>query len=469
MLARLLEPHDLGVYAAAAVIIELITVLTQTGVEPVLIQRNNPLVSHYQTAWTINIIRGVVIFCVLQIFGQFFVTVYSSDPDVKEAIQVIAFSALLGCASSAYFVNFQKNIDFRTVAIFNITCRLAGLIASITAAYFLRSFWALVVGNFVTAAMNLLLSHMLAPGEHRLTLSKASDLIGSSRWVMLHEICAFTSLKIDTFLITRFLGTRTLGIYDVGYQVAMIPIQEIALPVSRALFPGLASLANDRGAFGDLLTSFLAAIFYLTLPAAVGLFLIAELLVSSLLPEEWFAIADVIKILVALALMRSILSPAISALMGAGLLKINAKLSAAGAFLSISFLSFGVISYGLIGMMVASIIVAALRACIYLNVLQKLEMFKITDYFKGIWRAVIATFFMAFLISQFIEFGLKNLSVDQFSVLLATIPVGIVSYILFVILLWILVGNPDGVESNVYAWLTAKAKSLPKNKTTGVF
>lgn len=468
MLARFLEPHDMGVYAAAAVIIELITVLTQTGVGPVLIQRSNSLVSHYQTAWTINIIRGTVIFCVLQLFGQFFVTVYSSDPDVKQVIQVLAFSALLGCSSSAYFINFQKRIDFRTIAIFNIACRLAGLIATIIAAYLLRSFWALVVGNFVTTTMNLLLSHVLAPGNHRLTLSKASDLIGSSRWVMLHEICAFTSLKIDTFLITRFLGTRTLGIYDVGYQVAMMPLQEIALPVSRALFPGLASLASDREAFRDLLTSFLAAIFYLTVPASIGLFLIAELLVSSLLPEEWFDTIDVIRVLVALALMRSLFSPTISALMGAGQLELNAKLSALGAILSISFLSFGVVVYGLIGMMVAAILVAALRSVIYLRILQKLDMFNLREYFMTIWRALIAALFMAFCVDQFIKFGSDSLSIHQFPMLLATISVGMISYTAVVNLLWVLAGKPGGVESSVDKWLRDQLKSLGKSKDSGL-
>jgi O-antigen/teichoic acid export membrane protein len=462
ILARFLNPRDLGVYAAAAVVIELVNVLTQTGVETILVQKVRLSVSHYQTAWTINIIRGAIIFCILQIFAQFFITAYSSDPGIRQAIQVIAFSALISCFSSAYFINFQKHIDFKTIAKVNIICRLTGFVATIIAAYILRSFWALVVGNFSITTMNLLLSHKFAPGKHRLTLSEGKHLIGSSRWVIFHEVCAFFSLQFDKFLITRFLGAKSLGIYDVGYQIAMVPIQEIALPVSRVLFPGLASLAHDREAFRNLLTSFLAAIFYLSVPAAVGLFLVAELLVSSLFPVEWFGTIEVIEILVVLALVRSFFGPTISALMGAGQLELNAKLSALSAFLSLLFLSFGMVTYGLIGMMSAAVFVSVIRLSVYLGVLQKLGMFRIYEYLTMIWRAVISTFLMAFCVESYIKIEPETLSLNPISMLLTSISIGMISYTFFITLIWALSGRHDGIESSVINWAISHKKGMAK-------
>lgn len=456
ILARLITPYDLGVYAAAAVVVELVHILTEVGIYPALIQRKNPSRDFYQTAWTVQVIRGFGIFVIVQILALYFIELYSDDAMVQQAIQVVAISTILHGFSSIYLVNFQKHIDFQSLLKFDMTCRILGFIATIAAAYYLRSFWALVVGNIVLAVSRLILSHIYARGPHRLTLKSSGDLLHVSRWILVHEIGAFVSLKSDTFLITRFLGPQTLGIYEVGYQVAMAPTQEIALPISRALFPGLAKLQEHKEKFTEMLTFTLASIFYIALPAGMGLILIADPLVATLFPEEWHDAAHVIQMLAIFGVARAVFGPCVSALMGKGHMKLNAMLTLFNVVLRVSALSYGLFAHGFEGLLAAAALIAVVQAMVYIFVLVKIDMLMLPRLLTMSWRAAAAALVMSFVLALLLEAGGLLSASSSAVTLLASVSAGAVIYLTALLGVWAISGRPAGIEEAVYVRLARR-------------
>src|SRR3954462_5823223 len=61
MLARLLVPADFGVVAMAMGVVTLLEVFAAFGFDNALIQKRNVDRSHYDTAWTFNIIFGALV------------------------------------------------------------------------------------------------------------------------------------------------------------------------------------------------------------------------------------------------------------------------------------------------------------------------------------------------------------------------------------------------------------------------
>ncbi len=450
ILSRLITPYDLGVYAAATIVIELVYVLTEVGIYPVLIHRKNPDTIFYQTAWTVQVVRGFIIFMIVQLFTEYFIHIYSNDEAIHDVIQVVSITILLNAFSSIYLVNFQKNIDFKGLMKFNLTCRLIGFFATIIAAFILQSFWALAIGNIILACTRLALSHIYAPGPHRFTFKSSRELLNVSRWLLIHEIASFISLKSDTFLITRFLGAKTLGIYEVGYQVAMAPTQEIALPVSRALFPGLAKLQDNKEKFSDMFTITIGSIIYISLPAGVGLIMVADSLVASLLPENWHGAAEVIQILAIFGIFRVVFGPCVSALMGSGNMALSAKLTLLNMVMRSSALSYGVINHGFEGLLIASAIVSSVTATLYITVLTKMNMLDITQLLRMIWRPILATAFMAMALQVFSEStGLLQAN-SGIGSLLSSIAIGFIVYFVTIFIIWGIIGKPSGIEKILY-------------------
>ena len=454
ILARLITPYDIGVYVAAAVVVELVYVLTNVGIYPILIHKKNPNTVFYQTAWTVQLIRSIIIFIIVQLLAEYFIYLYSDDNAIREVIQVVSISILISGFSSIYLVNFQKDIDFKTVMKFQLTCRVIGFIATITAAYILQSYWALVIGNIIGACTTLVLSYFFAPGTHRITLQSGRELLNVSRWLLIHEITAFISLKSDTFLITRFLGPQALGVYEVGYQVAMMPTQEIALPISRALFPGLAKLQDNKNKFAEMMAFTLTIIVYIALPASIGLIMIADPLITSLFPENWHEAILIVQFIAVFGFFRIFFGPCVSALMGSGHMKLTAKLSLLNMVMRIAALSYGIIMYDLKGLLIASVIVAAVQAAIYLSVLINKEMLNFSQLIKNLWRAFFSAILMIVILEVFFSsFNFMQSSSSVF-VLLTYIIVGCLVYLISLTCLWLQFGKPTDVEGIIHARLS---------------
>ena len=451
ILSRLITPYDLGVYAAAAVVLELVNVLTDVGIYPVLIHRKNPDATFYQTAWTIQVVRGITIFLLLQIFVEYFIYLYTNDNAVHDVIQVLSIALIFSGFNSIYLVNFEKNIDFKGLLKFKITCRVIGFIVTVISAYVLKSYWAFVIGSMASTFAALMLGHIYARGPHRFTFKSSHELLGASRWVLIHQIGSFVSLKSDTFLITRFLGPQALGIYEVGYQLAMIPTQELALPVSRVLFPGLAKLQDNKIKFSEMFTTALSAILCIALPAGIGLIIIADPLISFLFPEDWQDAIQVVKILAIFGMFRVLFGPCVSALMGSGNMKLTAGLTLLNMVLRVGALSYGLISHGLFGLLVASAFIAGVQAVIYISLLVKKEMLNLSHLILKSWRAVFSTFIMAVVLKVIIHNADSLFLSSDMTILMALVSAGCLVYILTLFVVWRMSGSPPGLEEISYA------------------
>lgn len=61
VLARVLSPFQFGVYGIASLILSLLEIFTETGVNVVLIQSKGKITEYLNTAWVVSIFRGIII------------------------------------------------------------------------------------------------------------------------------------------------------------------------------------------------------------------------------------------------------------------------------------------------------------------------------------------------------------------------------------------------------------------------
>ena len=82
ILARLLTPDDFGLIAMSSLIIVFLEILTSFGADMALIQRQEAVRGHYDTAWTIRLIQtGVVTFLI--IVAAPFAAIYFDEPESR--------------------------------------------------------------------------------------------------------------------------------------------------------------------------------------------------------------------------------------------------------------------------------------------------------------------------------------------------------------------------------------------------
>ncbi|MBN1830470.1 MAG: oligosaccharide flippase family protein, partial [Deltaproteobacteria bacterium] len=65
VLARLLSPTDFGLLGIALLSMSMLETFSQTGFKAALIQKKEDITSYLDTAWTVSVLRGLVLFLLI--------------------------------------------------------------------------------------------------------------------------------------------------------------------------------------------------------------------------------------------------------------------------------------------------------------------------------------------------------------------------------------------------------------------
>src|SRR3989338_9646143 len=70
IIARIFSPKEFGLYGIASLILALLEILVETGVNVVLVQEKNSIGKYLNTAWVVSIIRGALISVIIIILSH---------------------------------------------------------------------------------------------------------------------------------------------------------------------------------------------------------------------------------------------------------------------------------------------------------------------------------------------------------------------------------------------------------------
>jgi O-antigen/teichoic acid export membrane protein len=115
----------------------------------------------------------------------------------------------------------------------------------------------------------------------------ARELLTYGTGILSVNILAFFLRDTDSILVGRYLGAEALGIYSLAYRVPDILVISFCRVISRVTFPVYVKM---RDIPGGLTEGFLKAqkyITYFTIPAGVGLALVARPFVLTFFTEKW--------------------------------------------------------------------------------------------------------------------------------------------------------------------------------------
>ncbi|HTW32212.1 MAG TPA: oligosaccharide flippase family protein, partial [Candidatus Sulfotelmatobacter sp.] len=123
ILARLLTPADFGVVAIAMIVVGLLEMLSQTGQALAIIQHESPTREHYDSAWTISILIGIVIALAIVAIAPL-TRYYFHDPRSIVVMQCLAVRAILGGFENVGMIDFRRDLRFDRVFLYTIAGKL---------------------------------------------------------------------------------------------------------------------------------------------------------------------------------------------------------------------------------------------------------------------------------------------------------------------------------------------------------
>jgi PST family polysaccharide transporter/lipopolysaccharide exporter len=125
-------------------------------------------------------------------------------------------------------------------------------------------------------------------------------------WITMAGIFEYLFQHGDDIIVGKLLGSSALGLYQVGYKISTMPISEVADIVSQVVFPVYAKFSSDLPRLKRAFIQTVLAVFLITLPISLAIFLIPEFLVSIILGKRWLDAVPVIQVLALFGLVRGI-------------------------------------------------------------------------------------------------------------------------------------------------------------------
>lgn len=446
VLVRVLTPTDFGLVAMAMAVVALLELMGAFGFDSALIQRQDTARSHFDTAWTFNVIFGVCIALFLVAMAVP-AAVFYREPRLQQMLPVLAIGAVIGGFENIGTVAFRKELNFRMEFIYLFIKRIAVFVVVITLALTLRSFWALIYATIAGKAMAVLISYLLHPYRPRFSLAARGDLFNFSKWLFFSNLIQFFGHRSTDFILGRTVGSYGLGIYNLAAEIATMPSSELIAPINRAVYPAYAQLAGARD---RLLARFLevySLISIVAFPVAVGLFSLSDLLVSLLLGPQWTDSIPIMQILGLCGLVAALQGNMYVVLTALGKPKVTTYLGGGLLVFSLPAVIYLSLQFGVLGAAYAQFVAALIGFIAIVLVFTAVTGASKSSLFRVMWRPFFAAVFMAASLEAlivFFEYASKFEShYLRFPILVLC---GAISYAACVLFLWVLAGRPVGAE-----------------------
>jgi O-antigen/teichoic acid export membrane protein len=251
VVTHLLMPEYLGLMALISTLVMGMNLLSDVGLLPSVINSprgDEPL--FLNTAWSIQIIRGFVLWGAALALAYPLSLLYNHDPRIVKLLPILGISLVINGFASTNLLTASRNIGVRRLLIVDLSAQVFGMIVVIVWAKFFPSIWALIGGTLSTNLAKTVLSHIPAmlPGKRNWPAwDKAAvhSLVHFGKWIMLGTAFYFFATQADRLILGRLVSFTILGVYNIAFMYADIPRQVILQFSYRVGFPFVAKMAHQ--------------------------------------------------------------------------------------------------------------------------------------------------------------------------------------------------------------------------------
>lgn len=449
VLVRLLAPAEFGLVALAAGFMQTVDGLMMLGTEEAVIRHPSPTRSIYDTAFTLNVLRGAVV-TLLLLGATWPAAAFFEEPRLVPVLLVIATLPLLDGLTNIGTVDFRRDMAFHKEFAIMVVPKLIGIVVTIAAALADPSYVALLAGTLANRGMRTVMSYVMHPFRPRPSLAAWRSLIGYSAWTWAVSLADLVRDRIDTLMLGRLAGPTQLGIYAVGAEVAALPTTELVEPLCRASFAGFAVARRTGSPVRQTALRLMALAAMITLPAGMGLSLVAAPLVAVALGGAWGAAVPVLTVLAPAGALTVFGHIAMHLLSAYGKLGRLTALSCAGAVLRLGLLAAFIPAGGAGGAARAIALALALEQAATLVTACRHFGIGWRDFAAQVWRPALATLGMTVVL---VATGLGWNADGGALALAGGVGVGGATYAIVLLSAWRVAGTPDGAESDLLAGL----------------
>lgn len=297
--SRIIPPEDFGVITIITSMLVFVTMFTEIGLGPALIQRHDINQKHISVAFSTSLLFSLFSYGLLFLSAPLIANFYK-EPELIAAIRFASLSFVFTGLGVVSISLLRKELDFKKIMIvdllsFVLSYGLVGISLVLQGA----GIWAYIISIVAQSLISSVLfyifkPHSIALSYHKLEFKELFHFAGS---LTMEKVFNNIGRQGDVFLTGKFLGMSSLGIYGRASQLMDIPNQYIGQALDNVLFPAMSKKQNQKEI---LKTTYLHSISIVNLfmfPASIFAILLAPEITLLVFGKEWAGVTVPLQIL----------------------------------------------------------------------------------------------------------------------------------------------------------------------------
>ena len=218
-LARLLTPEIFGLMVIVNSIRTGVDLISDVGIgQNIVYNKNAESPDFYNTAWTLRLIRAVLLWLVC-IAAAGPISRFYGAPILKTVVPVAGLFFLIAALGSVAMPLLQRNMRFARLNSFEVVQEMFSSATHVLLAYLIPTIWALIFGGLIAMAARSAGSYLVLPNvRHRLYISKEFSLqmFSFGKWIFISSLIYFLSMNFDRLYFGKVEALGLLGVYGIA-------------------------------------------------------------------------------------------------------------------------------------------------------------------------------------------------------------------------------------------------------------
>ncbi|MGB6978366.1 MAG: lipopolysaccharide biosynthesis protein [Candidatus Acidiferrales bacterium] len=306
VVARLLTPYDYGLVGMAGLYLQLALLVSQAGIGDAVIALRDLTSRQLAELNTISLLMGAALVALSAALAIPIARFFSAPPLV--AVIIVASVVL---AINAFQVVpkalLQRDLRFKLLAAIETVRAFSQVIATVLFAWFGFRYWSLVLGYIISSLVGSFLTFYWRP--HEFAVPNFANLrreMKFTRDALLSRIATYVYDNADFGVAGRVLGESALGNYTVAWTISAAPIDKIGSLVTGVTPAFFSAVQTNKAELSRYFLRLTEVLSFVTVPASIGIALVADYLVPVLLGPKWLGVIGPLRLLGIFVAVRSV-------------------------------------------------------------------------------------------------------------------------------------------------------------------
>lgn len=248
ILTRFLEKSDFGLVAIVVLVVGFAHILTDLGVSASLFSRQDISQKVYSSLYWVSLLLSLGCYLVLLVLTPFVADFYHLS-ELNQLIPVMGIELFLASMGRQFRIFREKALEFRTLAIIDITSLLCSLIVAYVLAVRGAGIYSLIISALFTSltagTLLIITGYRKHPLKLYINIREGRSFYRIGFYQTGSQMLEYVASQMDILLIGKLVSVSDLGVYNLVKQLVLKVALMINPVITGVAIPVLAKFQDD--------------------------------------------------------------------------------------------------------------------------------------------------------------------------------------------------------------------------------